>query len=130
MIVVDASAVLELLLRTPVAGAIQRRLSNLEGRPNAPHLVDVEVTQVLRRYAATGILDHARGRDLLAIFGDLPLQRFPHHALLPRVWSLRHNLTAYDAIYVALAETLDVPLLTHDRKLARSSGHGAMIELV
>ena len=97
---------------------------------HAPHLLDVEVAQVIRRYAANGEIDVERGRMALADLADLPLHRYPHDFLLPRIWDLRNNLTAYDATYVALAEVLDVPLLTCDKRLAGSSGHHAHIELV
>jgi predicted nucleic acid-binding protein len=130
MIVADASALLEVLLRTHAAPAIEGRLLSSRQALNAPHLIDVEVAQVLRRYAAIGVLDEARGRELLSNFADLPIRRHPHQILLPRIWMLRHNLTAYDATYVALAEALGAPLLTHDRRLAGSSGHHALIELV
>jgi predicted nucleic acid-binding protein len=127
MIVVDASAVLEALLRTPAARAVERRLFEPSQTLHAPHLLDVEVAQVVRRYAASSEIDVERGRMALA---DLPLHRYPHDFLLPRVWNLRDNLTAYDAMYVALAEALDAPLLTRDKRLAASPGHHARIELV
>ena len=129
MIVVDASAVLDALLRTPAAKAIEKWLFDPEQTLHAPHLLDVEVAQVIRRYAAKGELDHDRGRAALADLADLPLYRYPHDFLLPRVWDLRNNLTAYDAVYVALAEALDAPLLTRDRRLATAAGHHARIEL-
>lgn len=129
MIVVDASALLEVLLRTPMAEAIEARLFDARESTHAPHLLDVEVTQVLRRYAAGGEIDEDRGRAALADLGDFPLRRYPHGFLLPRVWELRNNLTAYDAVYVALAEALDAPLLTCDRRLATAAGHNARVEL-
>ena len=130
MIVVDASAVLEALLRTPAAKAVEKRLFERSQTLHAPHLLDVEVAQVVRRYAANGEIDTERGRMALDDLADLPLRRYPHDFLLPRVWELRHNLTAYDAMYVALAEVLDAPLLTRDRRLAAAPGHHARIELV
>ncbi len=130
MIVVDASAVLESLLRTPAASAVERWLFEPSQTLHAPHLLDVEVAQVVRRYAANGEIDDARGRAALADLADLPLHRYPHDFLLPRVWNLRNNLTAYDAVYVALAEAIDAPLLTRDKRLAASPGHHARIELV
>ncbi len=130
MIVVDASALLEALLQTAAAAAVEERLFD-EGLPlHAPHLIDVEVTQVLRRYAATGQIEPARCRDALDDLQDFSLHRYQHDVLLPRVWELRHTLTAYDAVYVALAEVLDAPLLTRDRRLATASGHRARVELV
>ena len=130
MIVVDASAMLEALLRMPAAGAVERRLFEPSRTLHAPHLLDVEVAQVVRRYAANGEIDVERGRLALADLVDLPFRRYPHDFLLPRVWELRNNLRAYDAIYVALAEALDAPLLTRDKRLAASPGHHARIELV
>jgi predicted nucleic acid-binding protein len=130
MIVVDASAVLEALLRTPAARAVESRLFEPSQTLHAPHLLDVEVAQVVRRYAASGEIDAERGRMVLADLADFPLHRYPHDFLLPRVWGLRSNFTAYDAIYVALAEVLDAPLLTRDKRLAASPGHHARIELV
>jgi predicted nucleic acid-binding protein len=129
MIVVDASALLEALLRTPAAQAVERWLFDPEQTLHAPHLLDVEVAQVIRRYAANGEIDGDRGRAALADLADLPLHRYPHDFLLLRVWDLRDNLTAYDAVYVALAEALDAPLLTRDRRLAAAAGHHARIEL-
>jgi predicted nucleic acid-binding protein len=130
VIVVDASAVLEALLRTSAARAVEKRLFELSQTLHAPHLLVVEVAQVVRRYAANGEIDTERGRMALDDLADLPLRRYPHDFLLPRVWELRHNLTAYDAMYVALAEVLDAPLLTRDRRLAAAPGHHARIELV
>src|SRR3981081_2133926 len=130
MIVVDASAVLEALLRTPAARAVERRLFESSQTLHAPHLLDVEVAQVVRRYSANGEIDSERGRAALADLADLPLHRYPHDFLLPRIWDLRNNLTAYDAAYVALAEALDAPLLTRDRRLATAAGYHARVELV
>jgi predicted nucleic acid-binding protein len=130
MIVVDASALIEVLLRTPAAIAVEKRLFEPGRTLHAPHLLDVEVAQVVRRYAAKGEIDGERGRTALADLADFPLRRYPHDFLLPRVWDLRSNLTAYDAVYVALAEALDAPLLTRDHRLAAAAGHHARVELV
>jgi predicted nucleic acid-binding protein len=130
LIVVDASALIEVLLRTPAARAVENRLFAQGQTLHAPHLLDVEVTQVIRRYAAKGEIDGERGREALTDLSDLPLQRYPHSFLLPRVWDLRNNLTAYDAVYVALAEVLDATLLTRDQRLAAAAGHHARVELV
>lgn len=128
--VVDASALLEVLLRTSGAGSVEERLFAPGETLHAPHLIDIETTQVLRRFAAGGEIDGARGRAALDDLADFPLRRYPHDFLLPRVWELRHNLTAYDAVYVALAEALDAPLLTRDRRIAGAAGHRARVELV
>ncbi len=130
MIVVDASAILEFLLRTHAAASVEERLFGTRQLLNAPHLLDIEVAQVVRRYAASGDIDEERGRFALDDLNDLPLRRYPHGLLLPRVWELRRNLTAYDAAYVALAELLDAPLVTRDARLAAAPGHKAKIELV
>jgi len=120
---------LEALLRTSAGKAVEDRLFAPGQTLHAPHLLDVEVAQVIRRYAAHGDIDDARGRLALTDLADLTLRRYPHDFLLPRMWDLRHNLTAYDAAYVALAEALDAPLLTRDRRLAAAAGHHARIEL-
>lgn len=130
MIVVDASALLEALLRTPAAKAVERRLFDRRQTLHAPDLLDLEVAQVVRRYATSGEIDAERGRLALIDLGDFPLRRYPHGFLLPRIWELRNNLTAYDAVYVSLAEALDAPLLTRDRRLAAAAGHRARVELV
>ena len=96
----------------------------------APHLIDAETAQILRRYARAGEIGDRRGREALADLADLPIQRYRHIYLLPRIWDLRHNLTAYDTVYVALAEVLDAPLVTRDRRLSRAAGHDAEIEVL
>jgi predicted nucleic acid-binding protein len=124
--VVDASALLEVLLRTPAAEAVGRRLfAEPRDTLHAPHLVDVEVAQVLRRYAASGEIDGKRGREALTDLADFPIRRYPHDFLLTRVWDLRNNFTAYDA-----AEALDATLLTRDRRLANAAGRHLRVELV
>jgi predicted nucleic acid-binding protein len=130
VIVVDASAVVEALLQTPAAEAVERRLFSAQETLYAPHLLDVEVAQAVRRYATLGTIDPERGRAALIDLADFPVHRYPHDLLLPRIWELRHNLTAYDAAYVALAEALDALLLTRDRRLAAATGHHAQIEVV
>ena len=129
MIVVDASAILELLLNTRHATRVAERLFLSGETLHAPHLLDLEVAQLLRRYALAGALSAERGDRALEDLGDLPLERYPHTLLLARIWELRHNLTAYDAAYVALAEALSVPLVTRDAALARA-GHRARVEVL
>ena len=132
MIVLDASAVIEWLLQTPKGAAIEARLFSKTAQPrcHAPHLLDVEVAQVLREHVARGVMTDVRGREALQDFLDLPLVRYPHDLLLPRVWELRKNLTAYDAVYVALAEALGFPLVTCDANIAGAPGHHAQVDVV
>ncbi len=130
MIVVDASAVIELLLRTPAAKSVEAHLFESGQTLHAPHLLDIEVAQVIRKYAAKGEIGDERARVALDDLANLRMQRYPHDFLLPRVWELRNNMTAYDAVYVALAEVLNAALLTRDKRLANASGHEARVELV
>jgi len=130
VIVVDASALLEVLLRTSFAKAVEDRLFAPQQTLHAPHLLDVEAAQVIRRYAANREIDGERGRAALADLAEFPVRRYPHDFLLQRIWELRNNLTAYDAAYVALAEALNAPLLTRDRRLAGAAGPFAHIELI
>jgi predicted nucleic acid-binding protein len=128
MFVVDTSAVLEALaVADPAAGVLQRLGSNPE--LHAPHLIDVELLHALRRLCLSGDLSEDRAADVRTDFRDLALIRWPHDALADRVWDLRHNLTVYDAAFVALAEALDAPLLTCDGRLAAAPGHEAHVEL-
>lgn len=129
MIVLDASAVLELLLRTAGAEAVEKRVVR-DTSLHAPSLLDLEVAQVIRRYWAAGEMRAERGSQAIADLAALPIRRYPHRPLLERVWELRAGVTAYDAAYVALAEALHAPLVTRDRRLARTRGHRARIELV
>ncbi len=130
MIVVDASAILEVLLNTPTGSKVAALLSTPGETLHAPHLLDIEVAQVLRRYVLNGDLDINRGNQALGDFVLLPIERYPHGELLERIWQLRDSLTAYDAAYVVLAEALEARLVTCDARLSRAHGHGADIELV
>ena len=130
MIVLDASAVIELLLCTPNGHRVAERIASPKQSLHAPHLIDVEVAQVLRRYEATGVLASERAEEALADLADLGLRRYPHDIFLSRVWELRKNLTAYDATYLALAEALDAPLLTLDGRLSKAPGHRARVEVL
>jgi predicted nucleic acid-binding protein len=130
LIVIDASALVEYLLQGAAAAALQRRFLEPAVTLHAPHLIDVEILHVLRKQALRGAITGARGQLAVQRLAALRLARYPHEKLLARIWSLRHNVSAYDAAYIALAGSLDAPLLTLDRGLAASVGHRAHIELV
>lgn len=127
MIVIDTSAVVDLLLETPVNSALSTRLDSVT-ELHVPHLIDVEFLSVLRRLVGRSVVTSGRAGVARAKFAQLPLHRYPHDVLADRVWQLRHAVTAYDACYVALAETLGLSLITSDARLAGSSGHHATIE--
>ena len=130
MIVVDASAVLEFLLQTATGTRVEGRLFGGEDELHAPHLLDVEVVQALRRLVRMGEVSANRAAGALADLADLDLHRHPHLDFLSRAWKLRENLTAYDAMYVALAEALDATIVTCDTPLAKAPGHRAQIEVI
>jgi predicted nucleic acid-binding protein len=129
LIVLDASAAVEVLLQTAAGAPRTERLLDPAESLHAPHLLDIEVAQVLRRFVRRGELSSDRARQALDDLASLPLERYSHEILLPRVWRLRENLTAYDAVYVALAEILGATLWTCDGRLARAPGHAARIEV-
>lgn len=130
MIVVDASAVLELLLKTTRAAGVADRVFDPRESIHAPHLLDVEVAQVLRRLVRAETLVETRAGEALSDLEALSVVRHAHLPMLRRIWALRNSVTAYDAAYIALAEALDAPLVTCDAKLARAHGHSATVELV
>lgn len=129
MIVIDASAAIDWLIQSPVGLRIESRILSRDQTLHAPHLLDLEVAQVLRRLAKQGAISGQRADAALQALFHLRVARYPHLTLLPRVWQLRRNLSAYDAAYISLAETLSAPLITRDARLAAASGHTAQIEL-
>jgi predicted nucleic acid-binding protein len=130
VIVLDASSTIEWLLQTRTGARVAQRLLSSGETLHAPHLLDVEVAQVFRRHVARGATTASRVEEALQDLQDLRVSRHPHGLFLWRVWELRDNLTAYDAVYVALAEALDATLLTCDGKLALAPGHHARVELI
>lgn len=130
MIVLDASAAIEVLLRGPAAEKLEARLFAPGETLHAPHLVDLEIAQVLRRFTIGGQMTAAQGAAALDIWRGIAVQRYGHDILMPRVWGLRDTMTAYDAAYVALAEALGAPILTTDAKFDRTPGHRAQVEVV
>jgi predicted nucleic acid-binding protein len=129
MIVLDASAAIDWLLQTSAGQNIETRIYSRSESLHAPHLLDLEVTQVLRRLSSQGVISAHRADEALRDLLDLRVARYPHQVLLPRIWQLRHNFSAYDAAYIVLAEKLRAALLTRDARLASASGHAARIEL-
>lgn len=130
MIVLDASALLELLLNDRLAARVADRVFDPAESLHAPHLIDVEVAQVLRRLVRRNETTPERCGQALDDLLQFPMSRYPHSLLLPRVWSLCDNATAHDATYLALAEALDATLLTCDAALASIPGHCAQVEVV
>lgn len=130
MIVLDASAVVELLLVTEAGRTVAQRISDPTESLHAPHLLSVEVAQVLRRLHTSGDLSAPRARQALEDLADLGIEHYSHEPFLDRMWALRANLTAYDAAYVALAEALDAPLMTLDARLAEAPGNRATFQLL
>jgi predicted nucleic acid-binding protein len=130
VIVPDASVIIEVLLRTESAARIEDRILDPRESLHAPHLLDVEVAQVFRRYVARGEMRPERGRLAVELLAKFPITRYSHEPLMSRIWNLRHNLTAYDAAYVALSEGLGAALLTRDARIADAAGHRANVELI
>jgi predicted nucleic acid-binding protein len=127
LIVLDSSAVIDWLLQTTAGLRIWSRIRRES--VHAPHLLDLEVADVLRRLVRGGTLPAWNAGEALKILRDFQIVRYPHVTFLPRIWQYRHTLSAYDAAYVVLAETLDATLITRDARLAAAHGHGATIEL-
>ena len=130
MIVLDASAVVELLLDTVAGRRVSTLISDANMGLHVPHLLDVEACSALRRLAWDKDIDNADAEAAIEDLLALDLQRHSHEGLLERAWVLRANLTAYDAMYVALAEALDATLVTCDARLSRAAGIKARIQVV
>lgn len=129
MIVLDASAAIDWLIQSPAGHRIETRIYARSETIHAPHLLDLEVTQVLRRLSREGAISDQRADAAIQDLLSLRISRYPHLLLLPRIWQYRHNLSAYDAAYVVLAEQLGAPLITRDARLANASGHAASVEV-
>lgn len=128
MIVVDSAAVVDALAGVPDADELRVRLADED--LHAPGLLDADVVSAVRGLVLGGHLTTARAWDLLDDFDALPVQRWSFaHALRHRAFELRDRVTAYDAAYVVLAESLECPLVTRDGRLARAGGHDARVEL-
>jgi predicted nucleic acid-binding protein len=129
LIVVDSSAVIEVLLRSQVGIKVEEEIFSPFENLCAPHLIDLEIVQVLRRYCNSGDMSPERAQNAIEDFEDMPITRYPHDIFLHRIWELRSNITAYDASYIALAEALPAPLITCDKRLASTPLHKVNIRL-
>lgn len=118
------------MLGLPLAAAVGSRIADPDETLHAPHLLGVEVAQAVRRYVARGEVTPGRGAEAIADLADLDVVYHPHEPLLPAIWQLRSNLTAYDAAYVVLAEALGTPLVTLDGRIAAAPRHAAVVDLV
>jgi predicted nucleic acid-binding protein len=130
VIVVEASALLDFLLQTPLGVRVEARLFRDDDELHSPHLVDVEVTQGLRRLVRAGHVSPGRAAEVLADLVEVDLHRHGHLELLTRAWTLRENVTAYDAMYIALAEGLGATVVTCDTPLARAPASRVTIEVI
>jgi len=130
--VIDASVIVSVLADAEHAPWAEAQFST--GGPDrslwVPHLIDAEVGQALRREVASGRLGEDRADAAMLDLMRMPLRRIDHTGLIPRAWELRHNFSFYDGLYVALAEGLDVPLVTLDRRLARAVGDATMVAVL
>jgi predicted nucleic acid-binding protein len=129
MIVLDASAAIDWLLQTPAGLRIEQRIYARQDTLHSVHLLDLEFVQVLRRLVREGTLTPRRAVEAIEDMAALRIARYPPVLLLQRIWRLRQNLSAYDAAYVALAEELQAPLITRDRRIAAAPGHAAAVEV-
>ena len=129
MIVLDASAAIDWLLQTAAGQQIETRIYSRGESLHAPHLLDLEVAQVLRRVVREGTISVRRADRALQDLLNLRVTRYPHFLFLPRIWKLRDNLSAYDAVYVALADELSATLITRDTRLASTAVRSVSIEL-
>jgi predicted nucleic acid-binding protein len=130
VIVLDASAAVEFLLNTPLGERVGDRLAAGHTSLHAPQLLDVEVLHVLRRLCLGKVVTERRAAQALADLAELPVIRYSHAELIGRAWTLRTTLTAYDAIYVALAEALEAAVVTCDGRLGRAHGHQVEVEVI
>jgi predicted nucleic acid-binding protein len=129
VIVLDASAAVDWLLQTGAGRRIEKQIYSRDESLHAPHLIDLEVAQVLRRLSREQTISERRADEAIEDLENMRITRYPHFVLLPRIWQLRHNLSAYDAAYVVLAEKIGATLITRDSRLASASGHSAKIQL-
>jgi predicted nucleic acid-binding protein len=129
VIVLDASAAIDWLLQTAAGQRIEARIYARAESLHAPHLLDLEVAQVLRRLVREATVSAQRADQAIDDLLNLRVTRYPHFVFLPHIWQLRHNLSAYDAAYVSLTEKLGATLITRDARLVSASARSVSIEL-
>jgi predicted nucleic acid-binding protein len=129
LIVLDASAAIEMLLAKPRAALVEQRVFGSGETLHAPQLLEVEVVQVIRRHLLAKLMDRPRAQQAFDDFVALKYKSYEHEVLLKRIWSLRDNFSAYDAAYIALAEAIGATLVTCDGKL-NTRGHSARVEVI
>ncbi len=129
MIVLDTSAAVDWLLRTPAGQRIEQRIYAHQDTLHSMHLIDVEFVQVMRRLVREGTLTPKRALEAIQDLAALRMTRYAPVLLVQRIWQLRQNLSAYDAAYIALAEKLPAPLITRDQRIAAAPGHTAAVEV-
>jgi predicted nucleic acid-binding protein len=130
MIVVDASAITEVLLQTELGGQVERRIFQSDAALHAPHLLDVEVLSALRRLVRAGEMTAERAEEAIQDLGLLRIIRHGHLDLARRTWDLRENLTVYDAVYLALAESIEARVITCDAPFGASARDSARVEVI
>ena len=131
MFVVDASAIIDLILNRGPAERLRTRLFEAGQTLHAPHLLGAEVLHVIRRHALAGQIDARRTAEAIEDYLDITIELYPHEFLFHEAWQLRDNFTAYDAMYVALAHELKAPLITCDERMAKACRQvGVRAELV
>ena len=111
------------------ARRIRERMEREDNSLHVPHLFEIEVINALRHHALRHGISESRRLELLEDLTTMSISRYAHTAMLPRIWELRDNVSAYDASYIALAETLEAPLVTRDARLARAPGIRAEVEV-
>ena len=129
MIVLDASAAIDWLLQTPAGRRIEQRIYSRGESLHCPHVMDLEIAQVLRRLVRESAISAHRAQQVIQDLLDVRITRYPHFIFLPRIWHYRNNLSAYDSAYVALAEELRAALVTRDFRLAAAIGQAAQVEV-
>jgi predicted nucleic acid-binding protein len=129
MIVLDASAAVDWLLQTPAGERIDNKIFSRGESLHCPHVLDLEVAQVLRRLVRESHISAHRAQEAIADLVDLKIARYPHFVFLPEVWRHRNNLSAYDAAYIVLAAQLGATLVTRDPRLANAPGRPAVVEI-